>query len=97
MSSFEETRRGRPFGVYREFGGNRERPVLRRAAKSLGTESSDRELTFASEHPARFSGIENREIEQAVLTTFLHSQPVGQKAHLRELEASCSAYKPGSD
>lgn len=43
------------------------------------------ELDKAQEIQRQFSGVRNREIEQAVLATFLHSQPIGQKALTREL------------
>ena len=54
----------------------------------------DRELTFASDIQRDLSAIENREIEQAVVTTFLHSQPIGQKASLRELRVTIAATNP---
>jgi len=43
------------------------------------------ELEKAQEIQRQFSGINYREIEQAVMATFLHSQPIGQKALTREL------------
>jgi hypothetical protein len=43
------------------------------------------ELEKAQEIQKKFSGVHHREIEQAVIVTFLHSQPVGQKALTREL------------
>ena len=43
------------------------------------------ELGKAREIQSETGGLEFREVEQAVLGTFLHSQPVGQKASLRDL------------
>jgi hypothetical protein len=43
------------------------------------------ELGKAREIQAETAGLGSREVEQAVFATFLHSQPVGQKATLREL------------
>lgn len=54
----------------------------------------DRELTFAFEIQRDLSAIEHREIEQAVVTTFLHSQPIGQKASLRELRVTIAPTNP---
>ena len=54
----------------------------------------NRELAFARNIQRDFPGLANREIEQAVLTTFLHSQPVGQKAHLRELKLAVAPTNP---
>ena len=54
----------------------------------------NRELAFARNIQRDFPGLANREIEQAVLTTFFHSQPVGQKAHLRELKLAVAPTNP---
>jgi hypothetical protein len=54
----------------------------------------NRELAFARNIQRDFPGLSNREIEQAVLTTFFHSQPVGQKAHLRELKVAVAPTNP---
>ena len=54
----------------------------------------DRELAFAFEIQRDLSSIEHREIEQAVVTTFLHSQPIGQKASLRELRVTIASTNP---
>lgn len=54
----------------------------------------NRELAFARNIQRDFTGLANREIEQVVLTTFLHSQPVGQKAHLRELKLAAAPTNP---
>lgn len=43
------------------------------------------ELEKARDIQREFTGLRNREIEQAVFATFLHSQPIGQKALTREL------------
>ncbi|MCI0542075.1 MAG: ATP-binding protein, partial [Verrucomicrobiales bacterium] len=54
----------------------------------------NRELGFAREIQRDFPGLANREIEQAVLTTFFYSQPAGQKAHLRELKLAVAPTNP---
>lgn len=54
----------------------------------------DRELAFAFDIQRDLSAIEHREIEQAVVTTFLHSQPTGQKASLRELRVTIAPTNP---
>jgi hypothetical protein len=54
----------------------------------------NRELGFAREIQRDFPGLANREIEQAVLTTFFYSQPIGQKAHLRELKVAIAPTNP---
>ena len=54
----------------------------------------NRELAFARNIQRDFPGLANREVEQAVLTTFFHSQPVGQKAHLRELKLAVAPTNP---
>ncbi len=43
------------------------------------------ELDKARELQREFTSLRHREIEQAVFATFLHSQPIGQKAQTREL------------
>jgi hypothetical protein len=43
------------------------------------------ELAKARQIQSETVGIKNREIEQAVFATFLHSQPIGQKAPTRDL------------
>jgi len=52
------------------------------------------ELAKARDIQQEFSSLGNREIEQAVLATFLHSQPIGQKALTRELLVLLGATKP---
>jgi len=54
----------------------------------------DRELMCAFDIQRDLSAIEHREIEQAVVTTFLHSQPIGQKASLRELLVTIAPTNP---
>jgi len=39
-------------------------------------------------------GLKNREVEQAVVATFLHSQPVGQTARARDLEVLIGSARP---
>lgn len=55
-------------------------------------------LTTEFEHARRIQmesiGLKHREIEQAALATFLHSQPVGQSARTRDLEALLAATRP---
>ncbi|MBN2007579.1 MAG: ATP-binding protein, partial [Anaerolineae bacterium] len=43
------------------------------------------ELEKAQEIQQQYPGLAHREVEQAVFATFLHSQPVGQKARTRDL------------
>src|SRR5207249_6750005 len=43
------------------------------------------ELDKAREIQQMQTGLKHREVEQAVMATFLHSQPIGQKAQTREL------------
>lgn len=43
------------------------------------------ELSKAQEIQKESAGLKSREVEQAVVATFLHSQPIGKKASLREL------------
>jgi hypothetical protein len=54
----------------------------------------NRELGFARDIQRDFPGLANREIEQAVLTTFFHSQPTPQKAHLRALKMAVAPTNP---
>lgn len=41
-----------------------------------------------------YSSVNHREVEQAVMATFLHSQPIGQKALLRELLVLIGSTRP---
>jgi hypothetical protein len=43
------------------------------------------ELEKAAKVQKQYPGLVHREVEQAVFATFLHSQPIGQKALIREL------------
>jgi len=43
------------------------------------------ELAKAREIEQELSGLRHREVEQAIFATFLHSQPIGQKASTRDL------------
>jgi len=52
------------------------------------------ELAKAREIEQETSGMKWREIEQAVFATFLHSQPIGQKALARDLFLLLSATRP---
>lgn len=54
----------------------------------------NRELSFARTIQLDYPGLSNRELEQAVLTTFFHSQPAGQKVHLRELKLAVAPTNP---
>jgi len=44
------------------------------------------ELSIARQAQEGLLGVQGREIEQAVMATFLHSQPIGQRATTRELK-----------
>jgi hypothetical protein len=52
------------------------------------------ELEKARNVQQELPALSNREIEQAVIATFLHSQPIGQKALTRELLVLLGAAKP---
>jgi hypothetical protein len=52
------------------------------------------ELEKACRIQDEYGGLKHRELEQAVLATFLHSQPIGQKAQLRELIVLVGATRP---
>ena len=52
------------------------------------------ELDKVQEIQAQFPTLKGRELEQAVVATFLHSQPVGQKATLRDLVVLVGATRP---
>jgi hypothetical protein len=52
------------------------------------------ELAKAQEIQAEVRSLRYREVEQAVFATFLHSQPVGQKAQTRELLALLGQTRP---
>ncbi len=52
------------------------------------------ELSKAREVQQEYSQLRYREIEQAVFSTFIHSQPIGAKAHLNELLVLMGATRP---
>jgi hypothetical protein len=52
------------------------------------------ELNRAREIQKESVGLKFREIEQAVATTFLHSQPIGQTGHTRDLTVLVAATRP---
>lgn len=52
------------------------------------------ELQKAREIQAEFPGLKFREIEGAVFATFLHSQPIGHEAQLRDLMLLLGATRP---
>ena len=52
------------------------------------------ELEKAQRIQQEYGGLKHRELEQAVVATFLHSQPIGQKAQLRELLVLVGATRP---
>ncbi|MEJ7637813.1 MAG: DUF499 domain-containing protein [Singulisphaera sp.] len=52
------------------------------------------ELAKARDIQAETSGLGFREVEQAMFATFLHSQPVGQKAALRDLTVLLGPTRP---
>ena len=54
----------------------------------------EKELAFAREGQANHPGLVHRELESAVVATFLHSQPPGKKASLADLRAMVGAGKP---
>ncbi len=52
------------------------------------------ELDKAREITQEFPALKGREVEQAVMATFLHSQPIGQRALTRELLVLLGATRP---
>lgn len=52
------------------------------------------ELTRARDIQKESVGLKSREIEQAVVATFLHSQPIGQSARTRDLTVLIGATRP---
>lgn len=52
------------------------------------------ELQKARDIQTEIPGLKHREIEQAVFTTFLHSQPIGQKASTRDLSLLLAQTRP---
>ena len=54
----------------------------------------ERELAKARAIAEEYPALRHREVEQAVFATFLHSQPIGQKALTRELMLLLGATRP---
>jgi len=52
------------------------------------------EMAKAREIERETTGIKHREVEQAVFATFLHSQPIGREAKLRDLMLLLGATRP---
>ncbi len=63
--------------------------------KQAWTPILEGELSLARDIQEEASGLKRREVEAAVFATFLHSQPVGQSATLRELTTLLGASRPG--
>src|SRR5574341_1087083 len=62
--------------------------------KQAWTGILDNEFAQARRIQAESVGLKYREVEQAVLTTFLHSQPIGQTARTRDLVELLAATRP---
>jgi hypothetical protein len=62
--------------------------------KTAWTGILEGELRRAQEIENEAIGLKNREIEQSVIATFLHSQPVGHDAKLRGV--GCSRWQHGT-
>ncbi|HSB81979.1 MAG TPA: hypothetical protein VLM91_24630, partial [Candidatus Methylomirabilis sp.] len=62
--------------------------------KQAWTGILDNEFAQAKRIQAESVGLKYREVEQAVVTTFLHSQPIGQTAQTRNLVALLGATRP---
>jgi len=54
----------------------------------------DGEFSRAKQIQTESVGLKNREVEQAVVATFLHSQPIGQNAKTRDLVVLLGATRP---
>jgi hypothetical protein len=52
------------------------------------------ELNKAKQIQGTYPGLRHREVEEAVFATFLHSQPIGQKAVLREIYSLVGHTRP---
>ncbi len=63
-------------------------------ARQAWTGILDNEFTQARRLQFESVGLNNREIEQAVVATFLHSQPVGQNARTRDLVVLLGPVRP---
>ncbi len=62
--------------------------------KQAWTGILDNEFSQARRIQTESVGLNNREIEQAVVATFLHSQPVGQNARTRDLAVLLGSVRP---
>ena len=62
--------------------------------KQAWTGILDNEFTQARRIQVESVGLKNREIEQAVVATFLHSQPPGQTARTRDLTVLLGSVRP---
>lgn len=62
--------------------------------KQAWTGILDNEFSQARRIQTESVGLKNREVEQAVVATFLHSQPVGQTARTRDLEVLLGSVRP---
>lgn len=62
--------------------------------KQAWTGILDNEFSQARRIQTESVGLRNREVEQAVVATFLHSQPVGQNARTRDLAVLLGSVRP---
>lgn len=62
--------------------------------KQAWTGILDNEFSQARRIQIESVGLKNREVEQAVVATFLHSQPVGQNARTRDLTVLLGSVRP---
>ena len=62
--------------------------------KQAWTGILDNEFSCARQIQKESAGLKYREVEQAVVTTFLHSQPIGQSAKTRDLLVLLGAARP---
>lgn len=62
--------------------------------KQAWTGILDNEFSQARKIQTESVGLKFREIEQAVVTTFLHSQPIGQNARTRDMNVLLGAARP---
>ena len=64
------------------------------AKKQAWTGILDKEFSQAKQIQGESVGLKFRELEQAVITTFLHSQPIGQNARTRDLMVLLGSTRP---
>ena len=62
--------------------------------KQAWTGILDNEFSQARRIQTESVGLRNREVEQAVVTTFLHSQPVGQNARTQDIAVLLGSVRP---